>query len=122
VLLDKFTYISVKYVHTTDVLDMPKKKRRFVWDFGNTSHLWERHQVRPFEAEEAMEDSHAQKGSDELHSQDEIRFTVIGKTRKSRALFLAFTVRYNYIRVLHARDAKRKEAKLYEEKISATKV
>ena len=33
---------------------MPKKKRRFEWNFGNTTHLWERHQVQPFEAEEAM--------------------------------------------------------------------
>ena len=31
---------------------MPKKRRRFEWDWGNVSHLWERHQVRPFEAEE----------------------------------------------------------------------
>ncbi len=69
-----------------------------------------------------MEDSHVLEGPDELHSQDEIRFTVVGKTRKSRMLFLAFTVRDSHIRVLHARDAKRKEAKLYEEKISATKV
>lgn len=99
---------------------MPRKKRSFEWDFGNTSHLWERHQVRPFEAEEAMEDPHAIEGPDELHSKDEIRFTVIGRTRKGRTLFLAFTVRNNRIRVLHARDAKRKEAKLYEEKISTT--
>lgn len=99
---------------------MPKKKRRFVWDFGNTTHLWERHQVRPFEAEEAMKDLHAIGGPDELHSQAEMRFTVIGKTRKGRTLFLAFTLRSNYIRVLHARDAKQKEVKLYEEKISIT--
>ncbi len=101
---------------------MPKKKRRFEWDFGNTSHLWERHKIRPFEAEEAMEDPHSLEGSDELHSQDEIRFTVIGKTRKSRMLFLAFTVRDSHIRVLHARETKRKETKLYEEKINVTKV
>lgn len=99
---------------------MPKKKKRFEWDFGNTTHLWERHQVRPFEAEEVIEDSHAMEGPDELHSQDEIRFTVIGRTRKGRILFLAFTVRSSRIRILHGRDAKRKEAKLYEEKISTT--
>lgn len=99
---------------------MPKKKRYFEWDFGNTTHLWERHRVRPFEAEEAMEDPYAIEGADELHSQGEIRFTVIGRTRKGRVLFLAFTLRDHHIRVLHARDAKRKEAKIYEEKISVT--
>ena len=67
-----------------------------------------------------MEDPNAIEGPDELHSQDEVRFTVIGKTRKQRALFLAFTVRDHHIRILHGRDAKRKEAKLYEEKISTT--
>ncbi len=97
---------------------MPKKKRRFEWDFGNTTHLWERHQVRSFEAEEAMNDVHAIEGPDKLHSQDEVRFTVIGRTRKGRMLFLVFTVRNSHIRVLHARNAKRKEVGLYEEKIS----
>lgn len=97
---------------------MPRKKRRFEWDLGNTTHLWERHRVRPFEAEDAMGDRQAMEGSDELHSQDEIRFTVIGRARRGRTLFLAFTVRNKHIRVLHGRDAKRKEVKIYEEKIN----
>lgn len=57
---------------------------------------------------------------DEPHSEEEARFAVIGKTRKSRILFLVFTIRDGYIRVLHARNAKRKEAKIYEEKINNT--
>jgi len=99
---------------------MPRKKNRFEWDFGNTSHLWARHQVRPFEAEEVVEDRHGMRGPDEFHSKNEIRFTVIGRTRNGRILFLVFTIRSSRIRVLHGRDAKRKEAKLYEEKISTT--
>ena len=98
---------------------MPKKRMRFEWDWGNVVHLWERHQVRPFEAEEAMKDPDAIKGPDEPHSQTEVRFSVIGKTRKARILFLVFTLRNSRIRVLHARNTKRKEAKIYEEKISA---
>lgn len=101
---------------------MPRKKRRFEWDFGNTTHLWERHRVRPFEAEEAVKDIHAIRGPDELHSQGEMRFIIVGRTRKGRMLFLTFTVRNYHIRVLHARDAKRKEVKLYEEKISTAQV
>ncbi|MDP2672151.1 MAG: BrnT family toxin [Candidatus Daviesbacteria bacterium] len=101
---------------------MPKKRIRFEWDWGNVSHLWERHQVRPFEAEDAMKDPYAVKGPDEPHSQEEVRFTVIGKTQKGRVLFLVFTIRSNRIRVLHARDTKRKEAKIYEEKISSAKI
>ncbi|MBI3103528.1 BrnT family toxin [Candidatus Daviesbacteria bacterium] len=96
---------------------MPKKKQRFEWDFGNVAHLWERHQVRPFEAEEAMKDPNAIKGPDEPHSQIEARFSVIGKTRKSRILFLVFTTRFGRIRILHARDVKRKEVKIYKQSL-----
>ncbi len=99
---------------------MPKKKQRFEWDWANVSHLWQRHQVRPFEAEEAMKDIYAIEVPDESHSQTEARFSVIGKTRKSRILFLVFTLRDSHIRILHARDVKRKEAKIYEEKINST--
>lgn len=99
---------------------MPKKSKRFEWDLGNVFHLWERHQVRPYEAEEAMKDLNAIQGPDEPHSQTEIRFSVIGKTRKARILFLVVTYRAGRIRVLHARNAKRKEAKIYEEKIINT--
>lgn len=96
---------------------MPKKKRRFEWDSGNVLHLWVRHQVRPFETEEALKDPYAKQGIDVPHSETELRFGVIGKTRKARILFLVFTMRDGHIRVLHARDAKRKEVSLYEEKI-----
>lgn len=98
---------------------MPRKRVRFEWDWGNVSHLWERHRVRPFEAEEVMKDPNAITGLDELHSEDEVRFTVVGKTKKVRILFLVFTLRNGRIRVLHARDTKRKEAKIYEEKINS---
>jgi uncharacterized protein len=99
---------------------MPKKKRHFEWDAGNVIHLWESHQVRPFEAEEALKDSHAIQAIDEPHSKFEERFGVIGKTKKGRVLFLVFTFRNSHIRVLHARDTKKKEVKLYEEKIRNT--
>lgn len=101
---------------------MPKKKRRFEWDFGNVLHLWSRHQVRPFEAEEVMNDPHALQDIDVGHLENELRFVVIGKTRKNRMLFLGFTMRNSHIRIFHARDAKRKEVKNYEEKISITKI
>ncbi len=99
---------------------MSKKRRRFEWDSGNVLHLWQRHHVRPYEAEEAMKDPNAIMAPDESHSKEELRFEIIGKTRRSRILFLVFTVRDDHIRVLHGRDAKQKEVRLYEEKISYT--
>lgn len=94
---------------------MAKKLLRFEWDKGNVTHLWKRHSVRPFEAEEVMRDRHALVVPDELHSKRESRYAVVGRTRKNRTLFLAFTIRIGHIRALHARDAKRKEVALYEE-------
>ena len=101
---------------------MPKKKRRFEWDAGNVIHLWESHQVRSFEAEQAMNDRYSLQDIDENHSEFEPRFTVIGRTRKHRILFLAFTLRDGHMRIFHGRDATRKETNTYEEKVSATKV
>lgn len=96
---------------------MTKKKRRFEWDGGNVLHLWERHQVRPFEAEEAMNDPHSLQDIDVPHSEKELRFVVIGRTRKDRMLFLAFTLRNGYIRIFHARDAQRKEVDIYKQSL-----
>ena len=99
---------------------MGEKKLSFEWDAGNVLHLWEQHQVRPYEAEQALKDENSMLSPDELHSKREARFTVVGITKKHRILFQAFTIRKGKIRILHARDAKRKEVKLYEEKISLT--
>lgn len=107
-------------MHTADVQFMGGKKYTFEWDGWNVTHLWGRHQVRPFEAEEAMKDVGALIIPDMLHSGRELRYLVLGKTKKQRLLSLAFTVRKGHIRVLHARDASRKEARLYEEEISIT--
>ncbi len=101
---------------------MVKKKRRFEWDAGNVIHLWEGHKVRPFEAEEAMKDPYSLQDIDVSHSEMEPRFAVIGRTRTNRMLFLSFTIRNSHIRVLHSRDAKRKEVERYEKEINNTKV
>ena len=83
----------------------------------NNYYMIKEHQVRPFEAEEAMKDPNAIKGPDEPHSKNEERFGVIGRTRKGRILFLVFTIRSGRIRVLHARDTKRKETKIYKQSL-----
>jgi len=101
---------------------MPKKKRQFEWDAGNVLHLWGSHEVRPFEAEEAMNDPHSLQDIDVGHSEKELRFAVIGRTRKNRMLFLAFTLRNKHIRIFHARDAKRKEVEIYEKEASNTEI
>ena len=51
---------------------------------------------------------------DITHSKIEKRFYALGKTDSKRALFIAFTVRNNFIRVISARDMSRKERKVYD--------
>lgn len=101
---------------------MPKKKVTFIWDRFNVLKNWAKHKVRSFEAEEAFKDKKAVFVEDVVHSLVEQRFILIGKTRKSRILYMAFTVREGRIRVISMRDANRKEVEIYEEKAKNTKV
>src|SRR4051794_10017034 len=100
---------------------MSKKKHSFVWDAGNTTKLWVKHQVRPYEVEESFQDSNAVITRDDVHSLVEDRYILLGKTRKMRLLYIVFTVRAGRIRPISARSANRKEVAIYEE-VSSTKV
>ncbi|MBU8849534.1 MAG: BrnT family toxin, partial [Desulfobacterales bacterium] len=52
---------------------------------------------------------------DILHSTTEKRYYALGKTNTNRFLFVVFTVRNNFIRVISARDMSRKERKVYND-------
>lgn len=93
---------------------MPKKKAKFEWDKYNVIKNWEKHQVRPFEVEETFLDKYALVLDDDIHSNLEKRYILIGRTRKNRILYSAFIVRNGRIRVISARDANKKEVKIYE--------
>ncbi len=107
-------------VHARDVLIMTKRKVKFEWDKYNTVKNWAKHTVRPYEAEEAFTDKQAIILEDEIHSQLESRYIIIGKTRKNRTLYIAFMIRSHRIRVISARNANKKEVKIYEEKANRT--
>lgn len=96
---------------------MTKKKTKFEWDKYNTIKNWVKHQVRPFEVEEAFLDKNALILDDEIHSNLEKRYIIIGSTRKNRILYVAFVVRKIRIRVISARDANKKEVKIYEKEV-----
>lgn len=101
---------------------MSRKKIKFEWDKNNTVKNWAKHEVRPYEAEEAFLDQFAIILNDEVPSDSEKRYIIIGKTRKHRVLYSAFMVRNQRIRVISARDANKKEVIIYEKKVSSTKV
>jgi len=71
--------------------------------------------VEDKEAEEPFFDKGHKRFKDRLHSGEEERFRIIGKTKKERLLFIAFTMRGKKIRIISARGINKKEVKLYEE-------
>lgn len=86
----------------------------FEWDKGNSDKSLKKHGVRNEEAEEVFFDDKSVLSEDIKHSQAEKRYQVVGKSEKKRLLSIIFTVRGELIRVVSAREASRKERRLYE--------
>ena len=91
-----------------------KSVYEFEWDKGNTGKN-QKHKVNDQEAEEVFLDENKKIFKDKLHSGGEERFRVVGKTKKGRLLFVAFTMRKGKIRIISARNINKKEVYLYEE-------
>lgn len=87
----------------------------FEWDEWNVEKNRIKHSVEPNEVEETFLDQVKVSFEDSKHSDGERRVVLMGKTRKGRLLYVAFTIRSGKIRVVSARDINRKEVKLYEE-------
>ena len=96
-----------------------KKPVEFQWDEGNIGKN-KIHAVEDKEVEEVFLDEKRYIFKDKVHSQNEERFRILGKTKKGRLLFVAFTIRNQKVRIISARDINKKEVYLYEKKISAT--
>lgn len=94
---------------------------KFEWDKGNIDKN-KKHGVEDKEAEEVFFDERRFIFKDILHSKNEERLRIIGRTKKRRALFVAFTIRGNKIRIISARHINKKEVYLYEEKIKTPRV
>lgn len=86
---------------------------QFEWDTGNIAKN-KKHHVEDIEAEEAFFDKNKKTFTDRVHSGQEERFRVVGKTRRSRLLFVVFTMRGKDIRIISARDVNKREVQLYE--------
>lgn len=88
----------------------------FVWDKGNLTKNLDKHSVTAQEAEEIFVVKPFLINQDKKHSTaSEQRFNGLGQTSKKRKLFVAFTIRYNKIRIISIRDMKKKERQAYEE-------
>src|SRR5678809_546405 len=94
----------------------------FDWDDGNFEKNWIKHKVTAQEAEEVFADEHKTVFLNIKHLGKELRFFIIGTTYSNRLLSIAYTERNEKVRVISARDANKKEVKIYEERTRSSKV
>lgn len=94
-----------------------KEPLEFEWDKNNQDKNYNKHKVRTTEAEEVFFDRNRKLAKDFLHSQNEARYLVIGKTKQHRKLYIVFTIRKNKLRIISARDLNIREYKLLGEKV-----
>ena len=90
-----------------------RKVFEFEWNKGNKDKN-KKHQVIDKEAEEVFFDENKVIHKDKLHSKHEKRFTILGRTKDDRLLYVIFTKRGKRIRIISARDINKKEVNLYE--------
>ena len=95
-----------------------KDALEFEWDKGNSGKNI-KHKVEDKEAEEVFLDEKRFIFKDKIYSGKEERFRILGKTKKGRLLFIAFTIRSGKIRIISARDINKKEVYLYEKKVNS---
>lgn len=86
----------------------------FEWNEANKNKIWLKHKVSTEECEEAFSTEYLFRQSDDLHSHKESRHILISKTKKSRFLFIVYTLRKNKVRVVSARDMHKRELDFYE--------
>jgi|SRR5579872_4745370 len=86
----------------------------FEWDNGNQYKNRIKHDVSCSECEEVFFNEPLLLFEDSKHSQSETRMYVLGHTDNHRELFIAFTIRNQFIRVITARDMSKKEREIYE--------
>ena len=96
--------------------------KQFLWDRGNSGKNLQKHGVSDQEAEELFFDKNKRIYRDTLHSINEKRYILLGKTKKKKLLYGVFTQRSKKIRIISARKINKKEVHLYEKNTEHTKI
>lgn len=86
----------------------------FNWDQFNTNKILIKHHLEPNIIEEAFFDTNKKILKDTLHSEQEKRYVLLGKTNNHKILFIVFTLRNKQIRVISARPLNKSKKHLYE--------
>jgi len=87
----------------------------FEWDSEKAKTNIKIHRVSFDEASTVFGDPLSLTIYDPLHSDEEIRFVIIGSSYKNHILVVVHTERKNKIRIISARKATKNERKQYEE-------
>ncbi|MDI6739767.1 MAG: BrnT family toxin [Candidatus Edwardsbacteria bacterium] len=87
----------------------------FEWDPKKARRNLKKHGVSFDEASPAFQDTRSTTIPDPLHSEDEERFVLLGRSHLDRLLVVVHTERGDRIRIISARRADRKERLRYEE-------
>jgi uncharacterized protein len=101
-------------------MDIIPQPTTFLWDKGNEQKNWLKHGVSVRECEEVILSDKTLYFEDPKHSMFESRYVGFGYTASQRLLSIVFTIRRNAIRIISARDASRKEKRIYEEAFKNT--
>lgn len=88
---------------------------RFEWDIRKSSANVRKHRVPFEEAATCFGDPLSITIPDPLHSGDETRFVLIGRSHRGRILVVVHAERGDNIRIISARKAARGELRDYEE-------
>ncbi len=86
----------------------------FEWDTNKADSNINKHRVSFDEACTSFKDILSITIDDPLHSEDEKRFILIGRSYKNRILVVVHTERGDNIRIISARKTSKKERRYYE--------
>lgn len=86
----------------------------FEWDTDKAAANFKKHGISFEEAAFAFFDENAVELFDEMNSEAEIRYQLIGISH-TRLIFVAYTARDERIRIISARKANAKQIKIYNE-------
>lgn len=96
-------------------MKVDKNVYAFDWDSGNTGKN-KKHDVEDSECEEVFFDQKKVTLKDTLHSGVETRYITLGQTKQGKLLYLVYTIREQRIRIISARDCKKKKEREFYEK------
>lgn len=87
----------------------------FEWDPDKAKTNAEKHGVTFAEASTAFEDALSVTIPDPLHSEDDVRFVLMGYSHRDRLLVVVHADRDDWVRIISARPATGKERRQHDE-------